>query len=389
MRIAPLAALACAALLAGTAAYAASRAAEITDMTVSRGGLDKTGTAKVWMIDSIGQDISGLSFGSSSATSAELADGYRFPVQLPIITNVACLRGSHAIRLDWLHDVDLVYAGRTNAFLPDGACYAATADETTLPAACVRYEDAAHTNQAMRVYRVAFEDEFAEEIVGKMTRPLVLGWNLCSLPFMPVTNTLAFVINDQLPSGSLMTAPYTSVVYTPSAHTNIVVPHFYLGGGGANEWLSLEPPLLAPTRAFYIRLQRAMPMPSVTFAGFVPQTPVDMGPLPRGWTLVAQPYPADVHLDDTDLWAAGLVPGVLTTNGHTGDALYSQRDGDKNALVAAFLQAVPGQLYPTWVGPMEPYLRPAQGYWTFVQPDHPGSPDWLYGLPYFITPIEF
>ena len=363
---------------------------EITDMGVNRGGNDFSSEQNKCLVDSIGQYVVGMNFGTGTSVSASLSSGYRFPVQIPIITNVAFNSISNSIDFVWKEDVDFVWLSEINQFLPDGSNFAANAQDLNLEkTACESFADSNHTPWSLRFYQVAFEDEFAEEIIGKITKNVQEGWNFVSVPFDPMTNKLDFLLDKQLNPGNKIFPPLADVVYAKANDSNLLLPHYYLNSPNGPIWDSLENDFLDLKRSFYILIQEESPITEVVFAGFVPKTSKNMGELNPGWTLVVQPYPVTVPLDQSDLWENGLTPGTITTEGHSGDAVYTQKEVEGNVLFNAFLQKNNSGGNPFWVGPMPPYFQPGKGYWVYIQTDHSGVSNWTYPLPYNITPIEF
>ena len=369
---------------------AAEHTYEITDMGVNRGGGDLSNEQNKWLVDSIGQHVAGLHFGTGISVTASLSSGYRFPVQIPSITNVRFNSISNSIDFVWKEDVDYVWLSEINQFLPDGSNFAANALDLDLKiTALENFSDSNHNPWNLRFYQVAFEDEFAEEIIGKITRNVQPGWNFVSIPFDPMTNKLDFLLDRQLNPGNKIFPPLADVIYGKANDSDLLLPHYYLNSPTGPIWDSLENDFIDLKRSFYILIQENSPVTEVVFAGFVPRTSKNMGELTPGWTLVVQPYPVNVHLNQSDLWQAGLTPGTLTADGHSGDAVYTQEDVENNVLFNAFLQNNNSGGNPYWVGPMEPFFLPGKGYWVYIHEEYSGVPSWTYPLPYNITPIEF
>ena len=359
-------------------------------MTVDRGGENHSGEQNKWLVDSVGQYISGLNFGTGISSTVTLSSGYRFPVQIPVITNILFCAKSNSVNFAWDGDVDYVWLSETNKFQPDGLDFANSSEDLNLLKSAVEnFSDYNHRNWEQRFYQVAFEDEFAEEIVGKISSQLLVGWNFLSIPFDPMTNQLGFLLDGQINAGKEISAPLADVVYAKALDSDMVLPHFYVNSTTGSNWHVLEKTSLDLKRGFYIRVQENSDAKQVVFAGYVPKVPKNMGEIAPGWNLVAQPYPVSVSLENSDLWESGLEPGTLTRNGHSGDAVFTQKDIDKKVLLGTFLQENLQGQNPEWIGPMDSYLSPGKGYWVFVQPDHPGIQNWFYPLPYYITPIEF
>ena len=57
-------------------------------MAVNSGGIDTSFSDNAQIVDSVGQYVSGLSFGTGISVKVTLSTGYRFPIEVPKITNI-------------------------------------------------------------------------------------------------------------------------------------------------------------------------------------------------------------------------------------------------------------------------------------------------------------
>lgn len=359
---------------------------EITDSTVNKGGIDTSLNSDLWLIDSVGQNTAGISHGTGAVVAVTLASGYRFPVTIPRITDITFDAQTNGIYMSWEEDVDYIWKSTTNTLVPNGELFALNADDAELTrTALTSYFDFSHAEWNERYYRIAFEDEFANDVVGKITRNVVQGWNFLSYPLVPRTNTLHTLFKDQLNPGQKISYPLCDVIYSKAYDSELVLPNYYVSDVSSNTWNVLQSALLDLNRAFYLRLNDESSTKYVVFTGFVPQNDIRMDSLVPGWNLVANPFPANVNLNDTGLIDAGLQPGELLSSTNTGDAIYSQIAGDINTLIPAFLRKNESSYY--WTGPMKKYLEPGNGYWIYVSQNSQIT-NWIFSVPYRITPVE-